>query len=136
MYITSYKMKKCAIPKLIEKQKSLFCGKHAINNLLQQKIADCNKLKAVSKSNLPGAAARCTRRSHHTAGSAVRQEGLLQLFQPPLRFAPGRERVARRSQDCGVRGRGRVRLGQSHHLMCHLPSTGARFLGNSERGGA
>ena len=42
-------MKKRAIPKLIEKQKSLLCGKHAINNLLQQKIADCNKLKTVSK---------------------------------------------------------------------------------------
>ena len=42
-------MKQCAIPKLIEKQQSLLCGKDAINNLLQQKIADCNKLKTVSK---------------------------------------------------------------------------------------
>jgi hypothetical protein len=39
----------CPIPKIIEKQKKLLCGKHAINNLLQNKVADCNKLKAVGK---------------------------------------------------------------------------------------
>ena len=51
-------MNKCAIPKLIEKQQSLLCGKHAINNLLQQKRADCNKLKA---GNFPDCANSCRR---------------------------------------------------------------------------
>ena len=40
---------KCNIPKLIEKQTSLQCGKHAINNLLQQKLANCNELKKSAK---------------------------------------------------------------------------------------
>jgi hypothetical protein len=37
----------CKIPDLHEKQLSLLCGKHAINNLLQKEIATCSNLKRV-----------------------------------------------------------------------------------------
>lgn len=40
---------KCSIPKLHEKQEALLCGKHAINNLLQQASSDCSTLKSIGK---------------------------------------------------------------------------------------
>lgn len=39
----------CKIPKLIEAQVSALCGKHAINNLLQEKRAECKDLTVVAK---------------------------------------------------------------------------------------
>lgn len=39
----------CPIPTLLEKQKQLMCGKHAINNLLQDNLANCKNLKAIGK---------------------------------------------------------------------------------------
>jgi hypothetical protein len=37
----------CKIPDLHEKQRLLLCGKHAINNLLQSRVATCPNLKRV-----------------------------------------------------------------------------------------
>lgn len=44
----SINYKKCNIPKIIESQKRLLCGKHAINNLLQNKVANCKSLKRIA----------------------------------------------------------------------------------------
>lgn len=44
------KKKKCPVPTLHEKQQSLMCGKHAINNVLQRNIATCARLRRVGKS--------------------------------------------------------------------------------------
>ena len=43
------KKHKCSVPKLHEKQEALLCGKHAINNLLQQALSDCSALKSIGK---------------------------------------------------------------------------------------
>lgn len=41
--------RKCPLPVLHEKQKSLLCGKHAINNVLQRNVATCARLLSIGK---------------------------------------------------------------------------------------
>lgn len=41
---------KCTTPRIVEKQKELMCGKHAINNLFQRRnFATCKELRDISK---------------------------------------------------------------------------------------
>ena len=42
------KKTKCKIPKIVESQTGLLCGKHAINNLLQKKVANCKNLERIA----------------------------------------------------------------------------------------
>jgi len=42
-------MNKCIIPAIIDKQRGLKCGKHAINNLLQENIASTNILYKIGR---------------------------------------------------------------------------------------
>ena len=39
----------CPKPVLVEKQEELMCGKHAINNLLQDRVANCRNLNDVGR---------------------------------------------------------------------------------------
>lgn len=41
--------KKCPLPNVHERQVSYMCGKHAINNVLQRKVATCSSLAKTAK---------------------------------------------------------------------------------------